>query len=265
MAGVVGRAGDGEEALGGAVDQGLVHVARAGYGEVEAAYDRRRGSGVYVEKSVDYVDNPPVRAARNQHSDVSLADEKVLFVPEFVGRDAVRAHQHVVGARVQLIAHNVRKQREALQRLAHRAGYDNPRLALEGGVDADVLLPLAGLIGVALIEGAGVDVDRGGRIRREEGCEAAAVVVVAVAEDAGLGLRDVDAEPLRVAEEGVRLPGVEEELVPGGLNLEAEAVLGAEAVEGAVVDEAGYLHACSSALTMAFTKGTASGRSGPIA
>ena len=92
---------------------------------VEAAYDRRRGSGVYVEKSVDYVDNPPVRAARNQHSDVSLADEKVLFVPEFVGRDAVRAHQHVVGARVQLIAHNVRKQREALQRLAHRAGYDN--------------------------------------------------------------------------------------------------------------------------------------------
>jgi len=74
-------------------------------------------------------------------------------------------------------------------------------------------------------QAVGVGEDRDVRIHGQHGRNAAAMVVVAVAQHEGVGCGQVDAQPPGVAGERAPLPRVEQDAPTGGLDPEGEAVL----------------------------------------
>lgn len=81
------------------------------------------------------------------------------------------------------------------------------------------------------------------------------MVIVRVREHGEVRVRDIYAEARGVFEEQAARAAVEEQLFPARLDPEAQAVLGAHALPGAVVHKAGYFHALAPSADNAVDEG----------
>ena len=190
--------------------------------QVEAADQHvRRKPGLEVHHT-------PVAAAADDDAPFALADEQVHFVPEVIRFQLIAALDlHAVGVgEVHLGEVGAGVQAEGIGEGQVVTDKHDPLFAQQLPAEADVLL-----LGVVVIaKGMLADIDLRVVVDLQEALDAAAVVVMTVAEDAQIHLREVNAHLFGVVGESAGLARVKEDVLTVGLDVQAQAVLANEIV-----------------------------------
>jgi len=139
----------------------------------------------------------------------------------------------------QIIAGAQGDARPDLQHILHR---DQPGMVFQCRVQTNV--PAAAEM---FPEGMAAEIHRGVVIFCQEPCQASAVVIVAVGQDAEIHGIQVDAQLFRIVRKGTGLACIEEDGVAAGFDQQAQAVLGGQILPaGGVFNENGDLHGITS-------------------
>ena len=217
---------------------------------MEPSEDRVRHPAQALRRGAHDVHDAPMGAAGEQGRLPPGGDDQILLVDKGVRPQPLRRAHHQPGAARLVGAGHGGKEGQLLVQ-PHEVG---------GGHDAALQLPkvrrkadIAGravlLQGVEIPEGVGVDVDLRRGVALAEGPDAAAVVIVSVREDGRIHRPQVDAQSVGVLEEAAVRPHVEEDLVMGRLDVQAQPVCRRQAgVTGGVFQQGDDLQGMSSSL-----------------
>ena len=230
MTGVEGGAGQLDGKAGEHDEVVVLLVLRVQLEEVEPA---EHHVGLLMDQRVDGLDDigdALVGTAGDQHHPAHVGNQQVLLVDEgILGQCAVLGldFQLTAGPKgVHLVLH-IADEGQLIVDAGVALGVDEPVLKFtECRVQADIAEGEVLLLGVVGAEGVFVDVDFRLVVEAAERAQTAAVVVVAMGQHGDIHRFQVHAQLLGVADELVVGAHVEQNLVFGGLDIQAEAVSG---------------------------------------